>query len=254
MKKRRIMLAVVMALMVVGFCGCGSESAKEDAKEETSETNETDEESFDREDPDSGEEEGDEIKSSETDMKYKTFDDISESIKFNLKDIYINYPNSWAGGNEISGYWLSNGNLYTYDVLIATDTIDEEENHEESIDALMEDEAFPEFLELAGEVAGWTWEDPVDLATLNPQKTTVLCGAEAIEFEGTLPPPSKHATGLYEVYGCSFVFEGTTVTVGYIILEEPDGQVAEEGDPKYLSREELKDYVDRIIQTIRTEE
>lgn len=76
--------------------------------------------------------------------------------------------------------------------------------------------------------------------------TVILpCGAEAIQFEGIQPADMYGTPKEDYVYGYAFVFNDVLLIVGYIIFKDDAVDDA--------TRATITDYVDRMVQTVRTE-
>ena len=100
------------------------------------------------------------------------------------------------------------------------------------------DDTYDEFVYAIGDHAVTDEFGEYNLTT--KEKVTL----EAIRFEGTMSADEYSAIVDYYIYGYSFVYDGVTITVGTSIVEP------EVIDAK---KDTMKDIIDRMVKTIRTE-
>ena len=156
-------------------------------------------------------------------------------MEINYQDIYISTP-LWREDKVINGYNISNSNNYVISI-----TYNYEEEYTGAIDDILDD-TYDEFTYAIGEHAVTNEFGEYNLTT--KEKVTLDCGAEAIRFEGTMSADEYSAIVDYYIYGYSFVYDGVTITVGTSIVE-----------PEVIDaqKDTMKDIIDRMVKTIRTE-
>ena len=163
------------------------------------------------------------------------YDDLSSYVEINYQDIYISTP-LWREDKVINGYNISNSNNYVISI-----TYNYEEEYTGALDDILYD-TYDEFVYAIGDHAVTDEFGEYNLTT--KEKVTLDCGAEAIRFEGTMSADEYSAIVDYYIYGYSFVYDGVTITVGTSIVE-----------PEVIDaqKDTMKDIIDRMVKTIRTE-
>lgn len=112
------------------------------------------------------------------------------------------------------------------------------------IEGLFE-ECMPEFMYVLGDSLGEYFRDDKLFDTFEYTTTVVTLdsGIEAVKFEGTR---KSWADYKYYIYGYCLVYDAFDLTIGYVIEDKKD----------YVATYEtmLKDIVDRMVTTVRSEE
>lgn len=218
------MLVAVLAISIVGCSGEGEKPANGTGTGSSQVVNS---------DSDDSDDDGDSQSSS--DITHTIYDDLSYYVEINYDDIYISTP-AWREDNVINGYNLSDSNDY---VISVTYNVDNE--YTGAIEDILDD-TYDEFTGAIGEHAVTDEFGEYNLTT--KEKVTLDCGSEAMKFEGTMSANQYSSVVDYFIYGYSFVYDGTTITVGTSIVN-PD--VIDD------NKDTMKDIVDRMVKTIRTQ-
>ena len=156
-----------------------------------------------------------------------------ERIPFH--EIYISTP-AWRCDETIFGRRLSDSNDY---VVAITYNDEDEGEYTGAIEDILE-ETYDGFTYAVGEHAVTNEFGEYNLST--KEKVTLDCGAEAMKFEGTMSANEYTAVVDYYVYGYSFVYDGSTLTVGASVVNP---EVIDE------KKDMMKDIVDRMVKTVR---
>ena len=156
-------------------------------------------------------------------------------MKIIYHDIYISTP-LWREDKVVNGYSLTDSNDY---VVCITYNVDEE--YTGALDDILDD-TYDEFTNAISDRSNAREFGEYNLTT--KEKVTLDCGAEAIKFEGTITAEEYSDVVDYYIYGYSFVYDGATITVGTSIVE-----------PEVIDtqKDTMKDIIDRMVKTIRTE-
>ncbi len=231
MKKR---MALLLALLcVVTVCGCGGNAADAPADNAGITEDETEEKG-------KGGLGGEEAsqKPEEESPGYETFSELTNTEQLSKFDIYVDVPDwyrDWAGyGIVVSNQWRVCGIVVGCSNETQPDATADDIFQETYDEWFITHGAFP-IIDAAYE----------DYAPDIIDHVTLACGAEAIQFEGKNPGNKNFSEIESPVYGYMFLFEERPVIIGYVIKEE--------GDIDDEAVAELKETVDKIVQTIRTE-
>ena len=76
------------------------------------------------------------------------------------------------------------------------------------------------------------------------ETVTLDCGSQAFKFKGTLTAESGGNTRIMPIYGYNFTYDGATIAITYVIKSE---------DKAAEYEATLKDIVDKMVKTIRTQ-
>ena len=221
---RKLIVFMLISMLAAGLAGCSGkeESTTTDSSITASEevVNEVNDESDDN---------------SNDNVTHTLYDDLPNYIRIIFHEIYISTP-AWRIDEVMNGNNLTNSNDYAISI---TYNIDEE--YTGAIDDILDD-TYDEFTYAIGEHAVTNEFGEYNLTT--KEKVTLDCGAEAIRFEGTMSADEYSAIVDYYIYGYSFVYDGVTITVGTSIVE-----------PEVIDaqKDTMKDIIDRMVKTIRTE-
>lgn len=248
MKKRGLVLAMLLLALTLTACGSSSQqngggNGGSDSEERSEATNDTGaEESEDKDDN----------KDENTDgsVKYEHFEELSSMYDyiFNMdtsERIYYHYP-VWKSQSVAGGKDGTNGNAYEKNrdgcsmVIVGNYDSVYEGNIENILEAV-----YSEFTAAARDVLVANYDPEGSEVSLITKRevVTLLCGVEALKWEGTLP--NKWEDGeAHRVYGYTFRYQNMHVTFAGIL------EVADAEDPA-AEMEVLKDIVDKVVRTIR---
>lgn len=167
---------------------------------------------------------------------FTLYDELSLSAKVTFHEIYISVP-PWSSDSRGRGKIYKNDHSNDYALMVAYDYDTEYTGSVEDIP----DSMFDEYNLLAREYnlmyySGFSFD--------MEENVTLDCGVEALRFEGTLWGMLGEEKKEYPVYGYAFAYEGTPIIVNYF-FKNPD-KVDEDSDY-------LKDIIDKMVKTIRTE-
>lgn len=210
-------------------CSCGGNTDKTVA--DTSSTSSTKSDKKDQAAEDNKAEESDAKK-----VEYKTFDDFTGTERVAAYDIYLDTP-VCAMESDYGGFVSHNSQDYA---IIVTSS------RESSPDLTVEND----FADVMNDsfhscVRNFNHLKCDDYTPETIDTVTLPCGAEAIKFEG-IQPANMYGTPKEDyVYGYAFVFNDVLLIVGYIIFKDDAVDDA--------TRATVTDYVDRMVQTVRTE-
>lgn len=168
-------------------------------------------------------------------VNFTKFDDLPNYVKIIFHEVYISTP-AWREEKVVDGFNLTDSTEY---VISVTYNVDNE--YTGNIEDILDD-TYDEFTGAVGEHAVTNEFGEYNLTT--KEKVTLDCGAEAMKFEGTMSANEYSAVVDYYVYGYSFVYDGATITVGTSIVYP---------DTIDTNKDKLKDMVDRMVKTIRTQ-
>lgn len=175
-------------------------------------------------------------KPEEKEVKYKSYEKLPKVAQIVADfDIYLSVP-SWS--TENFGYGFTTTESTSYGIIVSCKhytqpgvSIEEafSETYNDDFHSILTQFCRGQYHEYTPKII---------------EKTTLTCGVNAIKFEGKQPVKAYGTETEYYVYGYSFVFKDVPVIVGYVIEDE-----SKVDDAK---RAELKDYVDKMVQTVRT--
>ena len=214
------MLISMLATSLIGCSGEGNQSNSDTSTNSEEIVNEVNDESDDN---------------SNDNVTHTLYDDLPNYIRIIFHEIYISTP-AWRIDEVIDGNSLTNSNDYA---ICITYNVDEE--YTGAIDDILDD-TYDEFTNALTNRALADEFGEYNLTT--KEKVTLDCGAEAIRFEGTISADEYTDIVDYYIYGYSFVYDGATITVGTSIFN-PDIIDAQ--------KDTMKDIIDRMVKTIRTE-
>ena len=166
---------------------------------------------------------------------FTKFDDLPNYVRIIFHEVYISTP-AWREEEVPNGFNLTDS---TESVISVTYNVDNE--YTGNIEDILDD-TYDEFTGAIGEHAVTNEFGEYNLTT--KEKVTLDCGAEAMKFEGTMSANEYSAVVDYYVYGYSFVYDGATITVGTSVVYP---------DTIDTNKDKLKDMVDRMVKTIRTQ-
>lgn len=225
-------LALILAIVCVGAiaCGCGKKDeshASGDSKSDTSTAS-----------VDGGE-------SSQTSADtVKTFDDLPSSQRMGDLDIYINAPDLSV---ESYGYGFATKSSLNNAVVAASGN--------EAQPGVSIDDAFAQvygndyFLGILNMYRKSTYAEYTPNIL---EKVTLPCGEQAIKFEGKQPVDDYGTKGECYVKGYSFMFNDVPMIVAYVMFEG-DLVLEATGGNNDPSQTELENYIDEMVQTVRTQ-
>ena len=220
---RKLIVFMLIAMLATSLVGCSGEEKPSNSDTSTNSeeiTNEVNDESDDN---------------SNDNVTYTLYDDLSSYVKIIYHDIYISTP-LWREDKVVNGYSLTDSNDYA---VCITYNVDEE--YTGALDDILDD-TYDEFTNAISDRSNAREFGEYNLTT--KEKVTLDCGAEAIKFEGTITAEEYSDVVDYYIYGYSFVYDGATITVGTSIVE-----------PEVIDtqKDTMKDIIDRMVKTIRTE-
>ncbi|MDE6518258.1 MAG: hypothetical protein K2L18_10495, partial [Acetatifactor sp.] len=168
-------------------------------------------------------------------VTYKTFDDLTRTQRVAYYDIYIDVPMYV----ETGGYGFISQTSNDYAIIVASSR---EAQPDISVDNDFADVMNDTYHRLVSRYNSFECEDytPDTIDTV-----TLPCGAEAIKFEGIQPADCWGTPKECYLYGYSFVFHDVLVIVSYIVFDDSAVDDA--------TRAELANYIDEMVQTVRTE-
>lgn len=224
---KRIIALMLIAVLAISMIGCSGKSEKPNNGTDTGSSQVVNDGSNASDDDGNSQ--------SNSDIAHTMYDDLSYYVKIIFHDIYISTP-AWREDEVVNGYNLTDSNDY---VICVTYNVDDQ--YTGAIEDILDD-TYDEFTGAIGRRAVTEEFGEYNLTT--KEKVTLDCGAEAIKFEGTMSANQYSSVVDYYVYGYSFVYDGATITVGTSIVN-PDVIDAK--------KDTLKDIVDRMVKTIRTQ-
>lgn len=217
---------MLVAVLAISIVGCSGEGEKTNSGTGTGSSQAI---NSDSNGSDDGNSQGN------SDVTYTKYDDLPNSVKIRFHDIYISTP-PWRQDEVPNGCNLTNSNDH---VVSVTFNVDEE--YTGNLEDILDD-TYDEFTYAIGERAIADEFGEYKLTT--KEKVTLDCGAEAMRFEGTMSAYEHPNYVDYYVYGYSFVYDGATITVGTSIFKM---------DLVDTEKDTMKDIIDRMVKTIRTQ-
>lgn len=175
-------------------------------------------------------------KNGQSDVTYKTFDDLTRTQRVAAYDLYFDVP---VYVETSCGCGFISHTSRDYAIIVAS-------SHEAQPDISVEndfaDVMNSSYHSIVRDFNNFKCEDytPDTIDTV-----TLPCGAEAIKFEGIQPADIYGTPEECYLYGYSFVFHDVLVIVSYIVFEDSAVDDA--------TRAELANYIDEMVQTVRTE-
>lgn len=169
----------------------------------------------------------------------KTYTDLPETEQIGLAPLYVNGPSLRLDYGE-NFFTLESKNYF---IVAVTDN---EQHPDESID-----DAFSAFYNeeltsvLKYQIERATYDD------FTPEKTervTLSCGAEALKFEGTQTADDYGTARSFPVYGYAFFYNDYPIIMLSIVTD-----IEHKDQPDDAKRVEMNNYVDEMVQTIRSE-
>lgn len=229
MKKIIALLLTVMLIVSMAGCSGGDGKTNNDTQVDSGDTA-GNEDHGSTADDDSGD---------NSSAAYTLYEDLPNYEKIPFHETYISTP-AWRS-DEISrtfGWSLYDSNNY---VITITYNNDDEGEYTGSVEDIL-DETYEAFTVSVSDHAVADEFGEYELTT--EEKVTLDCGSEAMKFEGTMSADEYSAVVDYYIYGYSFVYDKSTITIGTSIMN-PD--VVDE------NKDMLKDIVDRMVKTVRTQ-
>lgn len=167
-------------------------------------------------------------------LNYTKFDDLPGSERIRYHEVYFSTP-SWRSKNTSNGFTISDSNDYS--LVVAYDAENEYSGDMDGINEYMQDKYINTLYDFyVAEYQNISYESK-DTVTLD-------CGSQALRFKGTLTAESGGNTRIMPIYGYNFTYDGATIAITYVI--KSDDKAAE-----YEAT--LKDIVDKMVKTIRTQ-
>lgn len=240
-------ICLVMLLLLTGCQGNSSSSSHSNENDKTQNGSTVGNENVDSTQGNDTEGENDESDQSGT-VKYMTYDDLPIDQYFFHWDtddrVFYNYP-LMREDSRLGGYRYTLG--YDYNLFAATQD-DEIPPYTGPVEGMFE-ELMPLFLLPLSDEEGEYFRDGDLMECLDVTTSIVTLdnGIQAVKFEGMLDSLWRENTD-YAVYGYLFVYGEFNLAFGYSIHVE-DGSI----DPE-IDVEQLRDYVDRMVLTVRSEE
>ena len=254
MKKMRLLSIAAMCMLVFALTACGSSAQQNGGGNGGSDSEERSEAQNDA--GTEGAEDKNDNKDENTDgsVKYEHYEELSSMYDhvFNLdtsERIYYHYP-TWKSKTVSGGKDGTNGIAYekNRDGCSIVTIANYESVYEGDIENILES-VYSEFTSAAASVE-LVNRDPegseVSLITKR-EVVTLLCGVEAMKWEGTLPTAWGDDYEDYLVYGYTFRYQNMHVTFAAIL------NVNDTENPA-VEMETLKDLVDKMVRTIRPTE
>ncbi|MGN0517986.1 MAG: hypothetical protein ACI4II_04600 [Acutalibacteraceae bacterium] len=224
---KRIIALMLVAVLAISIVGCSDKEEKPNNGTDTGSSQFVNSDTNNSSDGDSSQ--------GSSDIPHTMYDDLPNYVNVLFREIYISTP-AWRNDEEIYGNKLSDSNDY---VIAITYNVDDE--YTGAIEDIL-DETYTPFTKTVGRHAVTNEFGEYKLTT--KEKVTLDCGAEAIKFEGTMSANQYSSVVDYYVYGYSFVYDRATITVGASIVN-PDVIDAK--------KDTMKDIIDRMVKTIRTQ-
>lgn len=222
-------LAFVLAISCMfTVCSCGGNKGKDISGTSSDQSAESDRNSQSDEGSQPNE-------SKAKDVTYKTFDDFTRTQRVSAYDIYLDVPLYV----ETGAYGFVSHESWDYAIVVASSR---ETLSDPSVENDFADVMNDTYHRLILRYNDFQCEDytPDTIGTV-----TLPCGAEAIKFEGVQPAVKFGTPKECYLYGYSFVFNDVLLIVSYTVFDDSAVDDA--------TREELTDYIDRMVQTVRTE-
>ena len=223
-------LAFVLAISCMfTVCSCGGNKGKDISGTSSDQSAESDRNSQSDEGSQPNE-------SKAKDVTYKTFDDFTRTQRVAAYDIYFDVP---VYVETSCGCGFISHNSRDYAIVVASS---HEAQPNLSVETDFADIMNTSYHSIIRDFNDFKCEDytPDTIDTV-----TLPCGVEAIKFEGIQPADKFGTPKESYLYGYSFVFNDVLLIVSYTVFDDSAVDDA--------TREELTDYIDRMVQTVRTE-
>lgn len=240
---KRIIALLLITMLAISMVGCSDGGKKssdgtgtDSEKVVNNSSNDSDENADNKEENGDNEDSNGDNNEDNNDDSYTMYDDLPNYENVLFHEIYISTP-AWRNDETIYGNRLSDSNDY----VIAITYNDDDEKYTGTLDDILEF-TYKGFTNAVGEHAVTNEFGEYNLTT--KEKVMLDCGVEAIKFEGTMSANEYSAVVDYYVYGYSFLYDEVALTVGASIVN-PD--VIDE------NKDTMKDIVDRMVKTIRTQ-
>lgn len=216
---KRIIALLLTIVLTISMTGCSSETEKSNNNTKVNNSSTTNNDSGDRKN-----------------TNYTLYDDLPNYEKIPFHETYISTP-AWRSDETNFGWRLTDSTNY---VIVITHNFEEDKYNGKTEDIL--DETYNAFTDAVGDHAVTNEFGEYNLTT--KKKVTLDCGSEAMKFEGTMSANEYSAIVDYYIYGYSFVYDKSTITIGASVVN-PD--VINE------KKDMLKKIVDKMVKTIRTQ-
>lgn len=227
---KKIIAFILIVMLVLSMAGCSGEgeTPNNDLQTDSSEAANNDDHGSDADD-NSGD---------DRNANYTLYDDLPNYVRILFHETYISTP-AWRCDDTFNYSWtISDSNDY---VVVIAYNDDDDGEYTGAIEDILE-ETYDGFTSAIGDHAVTNEFGEYNLTT--KEKVTLDCGSEAMRFEGTMSANEYSAIVDYYIYGYSFVYDGSTITIGASIVN-PD--VIDE------QKDTMKDIVDRMVKTVRTQ-
>ena len=210
---KRILALVLAISCILVVCGCGDNEGKDVSDVSGNPSGEN----------------------GQSNVTYKTFDDLTRTQRVPNFDIYLDIPLYV----ETGGHGFVSQTSRDYAIVVACSR---EARSDISVDDDFADVMNDTYHNLVNSFNDFKCEDytPDTIDTV-----TLPCGAEAIKFEGIQPADCWGTPKECYLYGYSFVFNDVLIIVSYIVFNDSAVDDA--------TRAELANYIDEMVQTVRTE-
>ncbi len=246
MKRFTALLLAICLVLSLLLTGCQGNSSNGGNSNENDKTQNGSIVGNEASDGTQGNDEGGENGQSGT-AKYMTYDDLAYTQYFCHLDTdqraFYNYP-AMREDSRLGGYRYTLA--YGYNIFASTQD-DEIPAYTGPVEGMFE-ELMPLFLLPLSDEEGEYFQDGELMECLDVTTSIVTLdnGIQAVKFDGTLDSLWRENTD-YAVYGYLFVYGEFNLAFGYSVHVE-DGSI----DPE-IDVEQLRDYVDRMVLTVRSE-
>ncbi|MGN0171574.1 MAG: hypothetical protein ACI39E_02170 [Acutalibacteraceae bacterium] len=228
---KKIIALLLIVMLVLSMAGCSGEGEKSNTGTQAS--------SSDAANKDEQGSAADDNSGDNGNASYTLYDDLPNYEKLIFHETYISTPAWRCDTTRLTlGWRLTDSNDY---VVAITYNDDDDGEYTGAIEDILE-ETYDGFTSAIGDHAVTNEFGEYNLTT--KEKVTLDCGSEAMKFEGTMSANEYSAIVDYYIYGYSFVFDKSTITVGASVVN-PD--VIDE------KKDMMKDIVDRMVKTVRTQ-
>lgn len=229
---KRIAALVLAVTCMFSVCSCGGNTGKDVSGASSSSSTISDK----KDENDQPAKETQPEESTVKEVEYKKFDDFTRTQRVAYFDVYFDVPVYV----ETGAYGFISQTSQDYAIIVSSSR---EARSDMSVDTDFADVMNDTFHRNVRRYSDLECED----YTPDTTDTVMLpCGAEAVRFEG-IQPADKYGTHKEcYLYGYSFVFNDILLIVNYIVFDDSAVDDA--------TRTELADYVDRMVQTVRTTE
>lgn len=236
---KRIITLLLITMLAISMVGCsdgGKNSSDGTGTDSDKVVNDSGNDSDDNAENNDDNGDNEDNKGDNNDIPHTMYDDLPNYERVLFHEIYISTP-AWRSDEALFGNRLSDSNDY----VIAITYNDNDEKYTGTLDDIL-DFSYDGFTYAVGEHAVTNEFGEYKLTT--KEKVMLDCGVEAIKFEGTMSANEYSDVVDYYVYGYSFLYDDVALTVGASIVN-PD--VIDE------YKDTMKDIVDRMVKTIRTQ-